>query len=119
MSMVVFIILNCTFTFYIDNSHAVVAKKALLYNQTLSEKRRLLFQHFFQDLRKFSRLFRNFANTRDWTNSFKHNSISGNQVWVQSYNGPPNKGDSIKRIRVDSQGNIVVSGYEQQAEFCG
>ena len=42
---------------------------------------------------------------------------AGNQVWVRTYNGPPNQGDAIKRIRVDSQGNIIVTGYEQQANF--
>jgi len=42
---------------------------------------------------------------------------AGNQVWVKTYNGPPDKGDAIKRVRVDSQGNIIVTGYEQQANL--
>jgi hypothetical protein len=41
----------------------------------------------------------------------------GSRVWVRTYNGPPDKGDAIKRVRVDSRGNVIVTGYEQQANF--
>jgi uncharacterized delta-60 repeat protein len=41
----------------------------------------------------------------------------GTLLWVRTYNGPPDKGDSIKRIRLDSAGNIIVTGLEQQSNF--
>jgi hypothetical protein len=41
----------------------------------------------------------------------------GTLLWVRTYNGPPNKWDSIKRMRLDSAGNIIVAGYEQQSNF--
>lgn len=42
---------------------------------------------------------------------------AGNQVWVELYNGQSNKGNVIRRVRVDSQGNIIVAGSEQLANF--
>jgi uncharacterized delta-60 repeat protein len=41
----------------------------------------------------------------------------GTFLWVRTYNGPPNKWDAIKRLRLDSAGNILVTGYEQQSNF--
>jgi PKD repeat protein len=41
----------------------------------------------------------------------------GTLLWVRTYNGPPDKGDLIKRIRLDSAGNIIVTGLEQQSNF--
>lgn len=42
---------------------------------------------------------------------------AGNQVWVRTHNGADDKSDSIARIGVDSQGNIVATGYIQPASF--
>jgi uncharacterized delta-60 repeat protein len=44
-------------------------------------------------------------------------TAQGVPVWIRTYNGPANRGDAIKRVRVDSQGNVIVTGYEQQADF--
>lgn len=41
----------------------------------------------------------------------------GTLLWNRTYNGPDDKWDSIKRVQVDSAGNIIVTGYEQQADF--
>jgi PKD repeat protein len=41
----------------------------------------------------------------------------GTFLWNRTYNGPDDKWDSIKRMQVDSAGNIIVTGYEQQADF--
>jgi uncharacterized delta-60 repeat protein len=42
---------------------------------------------------------------------------AGNQIWVRTYNGADNKSDAIARIAVDSQGNILTTGYLQPASF--
>jgi hypothetical protein len=42
---------------------------------------------------------------------------AGNQVWVKTFNGVDDKSDSIARIGVDSQGNILATGYLQPASF--
>jgi uncharacterized delta-60 repeat protein len=42
---------------------------------------------------------------------------AGNQVWVKTHNGADNKSDAIARIAVDSQGNILATGYIQPASF--
>jgi uncharacterized delta-60 repeat protein len=39
----------------------------------------------------------------------------GTLLWNRTYNGPPDKFDSIRRIILDSAGNIIVTGYEQQS----
>jgi PKD domain len=41
----------------------------------------------------------------------------GTLLWNRTYNGPSDKWDSIKRIQLDSAGNIIVTGYEQQSNF--
>ena len=41
----------------------------------------------------------------------------GMLLWNRTYNGPDDKWDSIKRIQLDSAGNIIVTGYEQQSNF--
>lgn len=42
---------------------------------------------------------------------------AGNLVWTKTHNGADNQSDSIARIRVDSQGNVVATGYIQAASF--
>jgi uncharacterized delta-60 repeat protein len=44
-------------------------------------------------------------------------ATDGTALWNRTYNGPDDKWDSIKRIQLDSAGNIIVTGYEQQADF--
>jgi uncharacterized delta-60 repeat protein len=39
----------------------------------------------------------------------------GTLLWNRTYNGPPDKYDSIRRIIMDSAGNVIVTGYEQQS----
>lgn len=41
----------------------------------------------------------------------------GTLLWNRTYNGPDDKWDSIKRLQMDSAANIIVTGYEQQANF--
>src|SRR5262245_10929963 len=41
----------------------------------------------------------------------------GTFLWNRTYNGVDDKGDSIKRIQLDSVGNIIVTGLEQRANF--
>jgi len=44
-------------------------------------------------------------------------ATDGTLLWNRTYNGPDDKWDSIKRMQLDSAGNIIVTGYEQQADF--
>lgn len=42
---------------------------------------------------------------------------AGNLIWTKTHNGVDDKSDSIARIRVDSQGNVVATGYIQAASY--
>jgi hypothetical protein len=44
-------------------------------------------------------------------------SPAGNLAWVRTINGPDNMSDSIARIGIDGQGNVVAAGYIQPASF--
>ncbi|HEX6387728.1 MAG TPA: hypothetical protein VF177_23920, partial [Anaerolineae bacterium] len=43
--------------------------------------------------------------------------VGGNEVWVRTFDGTRQWGDSIRRVGVDSQGNVVVTGYSQNMEL--
>ena len=42
-------------------------------------------------------------------------SSSGDEVWVQRYNGPDNGEDQPVAIAVDTAGNVIVSGYSHSS----
>jgi hypothetical protein len=44
-------------------------------------------------------------------------SAAGNLLWVKTHNGADDNSDSIARIGVDSQGNVLATGYIQPASF--
>jgi len=46
----------------------------------------------------------------------KYNA-NGSQIWARTFNGPADKFDLYSRVRVDSQNNIVATGYFQEANF--
>ncbi|MCI0447144.1 hypothetical protein L0152_28550, partial [bacterium] len=59
-----------------------------------------------------------FESTADYTDfSLVKYANDGTLLWNRTYNGPPDKSDGIKRIKLDSAGNIIVTGYEQQSNF--
>jgi PKD repeat protein len=59
-----------------------------------------------------------FESTADYTDfSLVKYGNDGTLLWNRTYNGSPDKSDSIKRIQLDSAGNIIVTGYEQQSNF--
>jgi hypothetical protein len=45
---------------------------------------------------------------------------NGNEEWVRTYDGPAppqSSADRLARLRVDSQGNVVITGSSQQVDF--
>ncbi len=46
----------------------------------------------------------------------KYNT-AGDLLWVRTHNGAGDKSDTIARIAIDSQGNILATGYTQPTDF--